>query len=267
MTPVHVFFFRGLNTEGSDDAKLFVFNYGPIYRHVSQVLASKGVSLHPVLGMGTGPLDKVGSRALAFLENHEVWKQAGVPVHILGHSAGGLVARWLLENNHLRPNKIISFLTLASPHRGAQLAQICLDLPERNRGTHLLMRSIGYDIGGKRESFLDLTPKGVGRCFPENRSHSSSHSSQVGRRASIVCHAPRADWCAPLRALYKIKAFGDLSQPSDGFVERDSQPYADVVAEVRIDHMRQIGLFGESYRFARLCDIVADFFKRTQRSL
>ena len=34
------------------------------------------------------------------------------------------------------------------------------------------------------------------------------------------------------------------------------------IAEIKIDHIRQIGLFGRPEKFAELCDTLAKFFNR-----
>jgi hypothetical protein len=44
-------------------------------------------------------------------------------------------------------------------------------------------------------------------------------------------------------------------------LERDHQPFGEVLAELRIDHFRQVGLFGEPRRFQQLCAVLADHFK------
>jgi hypothetical protein len=79
---------------------------------------------------------------------------------------------------------------------------------------------------------------------------------------SIVCSAPRQDWCVPLRLFYQLPVFDDFNLPSDGMIERDTQSFGDVTAELNIDHFRQIGLFGGSHRFQQLCDVLVDFFTR-----
>ena len=97
VSPVKVFFFRGLNTSGLDEATLGPWNFGYMHRHFEPAFARRGVELHGILGMGVGPLVEVAARARASLLAHPLW-QSGEPVHFFGHSAGGLVARMLLRD-------------------------------------------------------------------------------------------------------------------------------------------------------------------------
>jgi hypothetical protein len=248
----HVFFFRGLSTYGHDDAKWSVFNFGPMYKNIARELKARDVQFHAVTGMGAGPVQEVAARAHNYLKNHPVWNDPQVPVHFLAHSAGGLVARYLM--NQVPSGKVASLMTIASPHQGARLAQICLDMPELYRGSARLLRTFGYDIASRRHFFTELTNDAVSRLF-------ATEKKSQARTASIVCHAPRREWCAPLKLFYKVKAFNDFDLPSDGVVERDTQAFGEVVAELKIDHFRQCGFFGEPRRFQQLCDVTADFFK------
>jgi len=256
--PVHVFFFRGLSTYGHDHAKWSVFDFGPVYKHFARAFAQRQLFFHPVTGLGSGSLPEITARAKEFLKQHPVWKDPDVKVHFLGHSAGGLAARLTL-NELAAPGKVLSCLTIASPHQGSQLARICIDMPERYRGSALLLRSFGYDVRAKKHFFDELTSENVRRLF-------AATPQPATQTASIVCASPRTDWCKPLKLFYMVKAFNDFDLPSDGVVERDTQPYGEVIAELKLDHFRQVGLFGENHRFEQMCDVAADYFKKMQKS-
>jgi hypothetical protein len=153
-----------------------------------------------------------------------------------------------------RPVK--SALTVATPHRGSKLAEICVNMPEQFKGSHLLLKTFRYDVSRKRHFFSELTPSSVSEMLGAE----PRVPSQI-RAGSVVCSAPRSEWCLPLKMFYKVKAFDDFRAPSDGLVESASQPFGEVVAEVNIDHFRQVGLFGGGERFSRLCDAIAGFIK------
>lgn len=257
-SPVHVFFFRGLSTYGHDHAQWSVFDFGPIYKHLSAAFAGRGIEFHPITGLGAGSLPEIAARAAGFLGSHPIWNDPTQPVHFLGHSAGGLVAR--MAAAQAPAGKLLSCLTIASPHRGSRLARICVDMPEVNRGSALVLRTFGYDVAKKRHFFDELTSESIGKLFA-----AEIKSATPTRLASVVCWAPRSEWCWPLKLFYRVKAFNDFDLPSDGVVERDSQPYGDVIAELKIDHFRQVGLFGDLHRFERMCDVAADFFKKEQK--
>lgn len=223
-------------------------------------MARRGIDFHPVIGMGSGPLLEVAARARAFVEDHPVWKDPRTPVHFLAHSAGGLVARLVADAlGSARPNKIQSCLTVASPHRGSRLAQVFMEMHENYRGSALILKSFGYDVSRKRPYFSELTPAAV-KALMSDGDNSATESGVA--RASIVAWAPREEWCLPLSLFYRLRAFNDFRAPSDGVVERDTQTFGQVVAELKIDHFRQIGLFGESHRFEQLCDVAERWFKK-----
>ena len=254
MDSVHVFFFRGLSTYGHDHAKWSLLNFGPVYRHLQRELELRGALFHPVLGMGAGSLDIVADRAYQSLVGDPVWQDPHASVFFLGHSAGGIIAR--LVAHRLQRSQLRGVLTVATPHLGSGMAQHCLDLPERFRGSYRTMRLLGYDVARKTKFFGELTPARVESALAE-----TMRPSATVDEASIVCWAPRREWCAPLRAFYKLKAFKTLDVVSDGVVERDSQPWGKVIAELHIDHFRQVGLFGEGHRFMQLCDEIMRHFR------
>lgn len=256
-TPIHVFFFRGLSTYGNDHAKWSIFDFGPVYQHYARALSKHDIQFHPVLQMGSGSPAQIAARALSFLRSHPIW--LNTPVHFLAHSAGGLTARLILDALTAQELKmVLSCLTIGTPHRGSQLAQICLEMPERYKGSALALRSFGFDIRKNRPFFEGLTSGSVDGLFKIKA------DSDAVRRASIVCWSPRSSWCLPMRMFHTLKAFSDFDLPSDGVVERDTQPFGEVWAEFYLDHFRQVGFFGDKARFEQMCDMVQRFFKETQ---
>lgn len=245
---------RGLSTYGNDNAKWSVFDFGPLHRQFKTALEKRQIHFLPVLGMGVGSLPEVAARAIANIEAHPEWDN-DEPVHILGHSAGGLAARLVLQAlEQKRPGKIASCLTVATPHAGSRLSEILFDMPTTHRGSHLLLRSFGYNVTIKRGFFNELRRETVAGLFKDQTFRAST--------ASVVCSEPRTDWCVPLKMFQVVKAFRDFDVPSDGIVERDSQPFGNVVAELNIDHFRQVGLFGKTQKFEQMCDVIAAYFKR-----
>ncbi len=249
-----MFFIRGLSTYGRDVAKWSVFDFGPVYQHIAHALTERGLQFHPVLGLGAGSLPEIGERALRFLDQHPVWNDPSTDVHLFGHSAGGLVVRLILPRLKRPP---LSALTVATPHRGSVLAEVAANMKEKNPGSELILRTFGYNLQRKRHFFDELTPENLQRVFSEQM---LDLPAQV-KAGSIVCAAPREQWCLPLKAFYKIKAFDDFRLPSDGVVERDSQPWGRVIAEIPIDHFRQVGLFRSGRQFEFLTEAIAGYFK------
>ncbi|MGZ3722120.1 MAG: esterase/lipase family protein [Bdellovibrionales bacterium] len=259
MSTVHVFFIRGLSTNGSDDAYFSIFNFGPMSKQLARAFHKRNIQFHPVNGTGAGTMRELAARARDYLENHPVWRDPNIPVHIFGHSAGGLVARLLAAQPGIPPGKILSVITVAAPNQGSAFAEHCKSIPEKYPRSAKFLRSCGYDIGNKTGFFDDLLPVHVRKYMAEH-----AQLPREIRTASVICHAPRAEWCWPLRLFYVVKAFKDFTQPSDGIVERDTQAFGEVIAELNIDHFRQIGIFGKREKFAKMCDVLADFFVQTQ---
>lgn len=251
----HVFFIRGLSTYGRDVAKWSVFDFGPVYQHLAHALTERGIQFHPVVGLGAGSLPEIAERGARFLDQHPVWNDSDQPVHLFGHSAGGLVLRMLLRKLKRKP---LSALTLATPHKGSRLAEIVANLPQTHRGSTMLLRSFGYNVRTRKHFFDELTPSGLAQVFAPEDWELTAKATRAG---SIVCSSPRADWCLPLKAFYKIKAFDEFRIPSDGVVERDTQPWGKVIAELPVDHFRQVGLFRTGHQFEFLTDSIAKYFK------
>lgn len=262
MKAQHVFFIRGLSTYGRDVAKWSIFDFGPVYQHLAHALSERGLQFHPILGLGAGSLSEISERALAFLDQHPVWNDPSTDVHLFGHSAGGLIVRLLLPRLKRRP---LSTLTMATPHRGSALAEVAVNMKEKNPGSELILRTFGYNLQRKRHFFDELTPAGLRRVFGSEMIEIGENGNKGlprgVRAASIICAAPREQWCLPLKAFYKVKAFDNFRLPSDGVVERDSQPWGQVLAEVPIDHFRQVGLFKSGRQFEFLTDTIAGYFK------
>lgn len=254
---MNVFFLRGLSTEGSDDIKWGLFDQGPMDRELSRAFARRSVNLISVLGMGVGPWTEVAARARASLESHPIWQDEDQPVHLFGHSAGGVVLRYLLETGLQRRN-LISAITLASPHQGAYLARVFATMPETHGGSTLLFRMLGYDVRQRSTIFSTLDSSIVNGLWRPD------FAAQNLRVASVVASLPRGDWCHLLKLAHSIKALESFTQPSDGIVELETQPWGEVIAELKIDHVRQIGLFNDGKSFDQLCDVLCEFFKNSQ---
>ncbi len=258
---MNVFFIRGLSTHAHDHGKLKFLDFGPVYQHIARGLSKRGIDFYPVTGLGSDTIAQIADRAHTFLIHHPIWKEPESRVHIFGHSAGGLVARLVLERlrQEGRANKLTSVLTLATPHGGSRLAEICADMPDSHPGSTFILRTGGYNILAKKHFFEDLTAKSVNQLF----AHEGRNVDHV-QTGSIVCWAPRKKWCLPLRIIHQLPAFNAFNLESDGIVERDTQPFGQIIAEVGLDHFRQAGFFGDNKTFTQTLAVAADFFKSTQ---
>ncbi|MGE4133351.1 MAG: esterase/lipase family protein [Bdellovibrionales bacterium] len=259
-----VFFIRGLSTYGRDTAKWSVFDFGPVYKNLALALSREEIEFYPVVGLGAGSLSVIADRAVEFLKQHPVWNDTTREVHLLGQSAGGLVLRLALPKLNRRPR---SAVTIASPHRGSRLAEICTSMPVENPGTAKFLRAFGYDVDERIHLFSELAPSGLSAIFGYDVT-STEPEAALGKHleinslslASIVCHTPSRHWCWPIWTMHRLPAFKNFARESDGFIERHSQPFGQVLAEIGIDHFRQMGMFKPGRHFHELISVLSRHF-------
>jgi pimeloyl-ACP methyl ester carboxylesterase len=118
----------------------------------------------------------------------------GVPIDVIAHSQGGVVARLAVERayaaGHL-PNELATVVTLGSPHRGAPLAGAASALatrPEAREILRPLMAVAGVDIDPTAPSVAQLAPGS-----PLLR----RQDLRVPERVSLVSIAARGDLVVP----------------------------------------------------------------------
>jgi triacylglycerol lipase len=106
---------------------LFGFtNIGPLdyFYGIAPVLEAQG---RTVVATAVDPVqssDVRGAQLVADIE--QIRQQTGAPkVVIIGHSQGGLDARWAATND---PDAVAAVITIATPHRGSPVADVALGL-------------------------------------------------------------------------------------------------------------------------------------------
>jgi triacylglycerol lipase len=147
------------------------------------------------------------------------------PVHLIGHSMGGLDARQLLADPAWK-GRILSLTTIATPHLGSALAD---SARLRVGPIYRLLRSMRIDHRG----FHDLTRRAA---------------RAVNRNYCIPAHVPcfsvagnpaDAEVCWPLRPFHQ--ALKDLEGPNDGLVSVESSlGFGMPLPEWPLDHLRQM---------------------------
>lgn len=147
------------------------------------------------------------------------------PVHIIGHSSGGLDARWLLTDPYWT-RRVVSLTTIGTPHLGSAIA----DFAKLRLGRiYRQIQVLGVDLRG----FLDVTRRSA-RAF-----HRRSRVPR-GIPCFSIAGAPAAhevSW--PLRRLHA--ALQELEGPNDGLVSLESATAFGEPLTVRpLDHLRQM---------------------------
>lgn len=122
---------------------------------VKAELAARGETL--VFTPAVDPFNDSDARGAELLAHVEriVAETGAAKVNLIGHSQGGLDARWVA---HTRPDLVASVTTFATPHRGTPIADVVLGVVEDPQARDLadrLVRLIGaelYDAAGEETS-------------------------------------------------------------------------------------------------------------------
>ena len=147
------------------------------------------------------------------------------PVHLIGHSMGGLDARALLADPAW-DGRILSLTTIATPHLGSGIA----DFAKLRVGKifNLLER-----LGVNHQGFLDLSPRAMAEF---NQQVPVPGNVPV---FSIAGDPDPDDVCWPLRRLHA--ALGEIEGPNDGLVSVESATaLGQVLPNWPVDHLRQM---------------------------
>jgi triacylglycerol lipase len=147
------------------------------------------------------------------------------PVHLIGHSMGGLDARRLLADESWQ-ERILSVTTIGTPHLGSSLA----DFAKLRVGrVFRLLEALKIDTQG----CLDVTRKAA-RRFNE----------RFAPPARIPCFSvagdpPVQEVCWPLRRLHEV--LSEIEGPNDGLVSVESaNAFGRPLPHWPVDHLRQM---------------------------
>jgi triacylglycerol lipase len=147
------------------------------------------------------------------------------PVHLIGHSMGGLDARRLIAEPRWR-GRILSLTTIATPHRGSSVA----DFAKLRVGRVFdLMLALGIDPKG----CLDVTR-------PAARRFHRLYPMPTGIPCFCIAGEPEPDAVSwPLRRLHA--ALAELEGPNDGLVSTESATaFGTPLPAWPLDHLRQL---------------------------
>ncbi|MCJ1272911.1 hypothetical protein MMC21_000700 [Puttea exsequens] len=121
------------------------------WRGITEALTANGIE---VILTSVPPSGSIEERA-AKLSDDISMKAGGKSVNVVGHSMGGLDARYMISR--LKPPNVSvqSLTTIASPHRGSTFADYCFDQigPERLPTIYGALRTMKFETG----AFSQLT--------------------------------------------------------------------------------------------------------------
>jgi pimeloyl-ACP methyl ester carboxylesterase len=224
-----VVFLHGLNTYGDDDLHLGPVRFGPMHGPLSRALEEKGISILPVEGIGARSPEAQAVIAIGFLEREGALSAANKSFHLIGQSAGGLVARVLSHRKELH-GRVRSIITIGTPHQGANIASFGLEFEKNHPLLCQLAAICGYDTREKAETFRHYTPEAIAefnRRFP---------SLPGVREVCLICDAVASDVSWPL-------SLRGVLPDSDGFVTCASQRRGDEQGTFSLDHFAALGYF------------------------
>jgi triacylglycerol lipase len=157
---------------------------------------------------------------------HQIVREfADQPVHVIGHSMGGLDARWLLADPAWA-RRVLTLTTIATPHLGTSIA----DFAKLRVGR--IFRWL---------STLGIDPQG---CLDVTRSAARRFHRLHPAPADVHCFSVAGDplletVCWPLQRTHL--ALWEMEGPNDGLVPVDSATaFGTVLPAWPIDHLRQM---------------------------
>jgi triacylglycerol lipase len=220
-----------------------LFGVLPYWWRVREALEAEGVEVDmPALT----PLHSVAHRAAELRD--AVNRFTSGRVHIIGHSMGGIDARYLVSRLGFG-ERVASVTTIGSPHRGTTLADLALAAsgPDAYAAADLLLRALGYSLSAVRELsvanmrdvFNPQTPDD-----PRVRYFAyGGRADPLGRSGNIL-----APYFVPTWAALHVTE-GD----NDGLVSVSSSRWGEYRGTLTADHLDEIGwLFGITDHFDHL---------------
>lgn len=258
-----VLYLRGLNSQGDDNLRAGGLAFGPMHLPWIEELNRRKIPAVAVSGFGAGTVADQAGRARDIITALPEWDDPARKFHLLGHSTGGLIAR-ALAHELPTAGRVMSVVTLATPHRGSPLTVVAGSFSKRHPRLHRLFCLVNYDINQRLRSFADLSPVEAAR-FNEK------YPDRPGiKYASVVFSLPVRDMSWPIRLTTRIFNEAGVLADHDGYVERASQEWGEVLAHIPLDHLCQIGFdFSLNRRrrrhgraqFARVGDILEEFWR------
>jgi triacylglycerol lipase len=154
-------------------------------------------------------------------------------VNLVGHSMGGLDARWLTSKLNIA-DRVNSVTTIGTPHRGSLLGDLVIgNISDRN---FKLLERLASALGMSNEGLRQLARK---HCEQEISSQAPDmpgvtyFSATTAIRDPLIRHALPLFWL-PSRMIQKVE--GD----NDGFVSVESATWGEHICTFPGDHYAQI---------------------------
>lgn len=230
--PTPIFFFRGYNSYPTDDLRFGPLNFGPAHKYLEPALSREGFSFHALKNIGKGSYqEQVNSALEQMIPILKYYPNRSI--HLLGHSAGGLVARLLAKQSEEHRIQVLSVVSITTPHQGASLADIALQMQKKKPVLYNGLKLFGYDLEKRRPLLERLHPE-----FLKKFNQDVPNNPSV-RYGSVVSGMPFSE--LPVGMQFVAHQVRHLTNDTDGLVEVTSQPWGQVITELKLDHGAVLG--------------------------
>lgn len=230
-----VVFLHGLNTYADGLVHMGPLTFGQMSDSWREVIEAKGWKFIDVAGLGFGAVEDQADKAVKYFDNEGILS-ADEPLHLIGHSMGGLVARVLAHRAELK-GRIKTIITIGTPHLGAEITEQALSLAFTSPWLYRFMKFFGYDVLAKRAALENFTTRSLLAV------HEKFGKIDGIRCVSFIGKAKYEQLCLPYQVIYsKLHPKGNEME-SDGFISAKSQRWAEVGGEFTLDHMAEIGVY------------------------
>jgi len=246
---IRLIFFHGLNTYGDADVHIGPLRIGAMAKHWQHQLNQRypRVEFTALDAMGCVSIADQAERASHQIENLILEDKIIRPIHFLGQSTGGLVARRVAKDAPFR-QQVRSVITVGTPHHGSGAAEYALRLAREETALLRILKPAlkiaGYDVDKKTRIFSELTREAL------NQFNSQYPPSLESRCYSIACVLPRSQIAWPLHFFYNL-VHQSMPGESDGFVSLSSQIFEseDEISpnlssgKFALDHFSELGYY------------------------
>jgi triacylglycerol lipase len=206
---------------GFDHLKLCGWKIYSYFAHTPERLSAAGNRVFVARLSPTGAVAQRAAQLKAFLDR----RVPGEPVHLVGHSMGGLDARYLIARLGMA-HRVLTLTTLGTPHRGTAFA----DWGIRHLGR--IAQPFFEILGIPPQGFYDLTTPSC-RAFNEQIPDAPGvrYFSVAGRHTGSW---RRPEWQLPHHIVTQSEG------PNDGIVSLASATYGESTEVWEGDHLSLI---------------------------
>jgi len=221
-----VFLHHGLFGYDSKGIGKFRWAY---FQGIDKALARAGYRVFLTKVHPTGGVARRAAELKSFIETQmgDAGYPAGTKAIVVGHSMGGLDARYMLDRLEMS-ERVSALLTVTTPHRGTPYADWCVRHLGKRLGGFELMQMLGLDLSGVH----DLTTEGCAKFNETVRDVPGVGYFSISAAREWPGVAP---W-----VLHSHRVVSEIEGPNDGMVSVKSSTWGTHLGTWRADHFHTI---------------------------